>query len=70
LIMVVDRWRHYLQQSEFEIRTYQKALGFLCSQDLHSKLQRKVMAKLMGMRFKVVYKQRNDAPIMNASITW
>jgi hypothetical protein len=60
MIMVVDRWRHYLQQSEFEIRTDQKALGFLGSQDLLSKLQRKAMAKLMGMQFKVVYKQRND----------
>jgi hypothetical protein len=36
MIMVVDRWRHYLQQSEFEIRTDQKALSFLGSQDLHS----------------------------------
>jgi hypothetical protein len=57
LIMVVDRWRHYLQRSEFEIRTDHKALSFLGSQELHSDLQRKAMAKLMGLQFKVVYKQ-------------
>jgi hypothetical protein len=68
--MDVDHWRHYLKQSEFEIRTDQKAFSFLGSQDLHSKLQRKAMAKLMGMQFNVVYKQGNDASIMNASITW
>jgi hypothetical protein len=49
LIMVVDRWRHYLQRSEFEIWTDHKALSFLGSQDLHSELQWKAMSKLMGM---------------------
>jgi hypothetical protein len=34
---------------EFEIRTNHKALSFLDSQDLHSELQRKAMAKLMGV---------------------
>jgi hypothetical protein len=66
MIMVVDRWRHYLQQSEFEIRTDQKALSFLGSQDMHSKLQRKVIAKVMGMQFKVVYKQGKENKVADA----
>jgi hypothetical protein len=49
LIMAVDHWRHYLQWSEFEIQTDHKALSFLGSQELHSELQRKAMAKLMGL---------------------
>jgi hypothetical protein len=51
LIMVVDKWRPYLQRTEFEIRTDHKALSFLGDQELHSELQRKAMTKLMGLQF-------------------
>jgi hypothetical protein len=64
--MAIDRWRHYLQRSEFEIRTDHKAFSFLGSQDLHSELQRKAMAKLMGLQFKVVYKQGKDNKVADA----
>jgi hypothetical protein len=57
LIMAMDKWRHYLQRSEFEIHTDHGALSFLGQQELHFELQRKAMAKMMSMQFKVVYKQ-------------
>jgi hypothetical protein len=66
LIMAVDRWRHYLQRSEIEIRTNHKALSFLGSQELHSELQRKAMAKLMGMQFKVIYKPGKEKKVADA----
>lgn len=56
LIMDVDKWRSFLQRTEFEIRTDHKALSFLGYQKLHSELWRKEMTKMMGLQFRVVYK--------------
>ena len=60
LIMVVDKWRPYLQCNEFVIKTDHKSLSFLMEQNLHSDLQRKAMTRLMGLQFKVVYKKGKD----------
>ena len=60
LIMVVDKWRPYLQRNEFVIKTDHKSLSFLMEQNLHSDLQRKAMTRLMGLQFKVVYKKGKD----------
>lgn len=60
LIMAVDRWRHYLQRGASLRYKQITVLSFLGSQELHSELQRKAMSKLMGMQFKVVYKQGKD----------
>jgi hypothetical protein len=51
----VDKWRTYLQRYEFMIKTDHKSLSYLNDQNLQSKLQRKAMAKLMGLQFKIVY---------------
>lgn len=66
LIMAVDRWCHYLQRVEFEIRTDHRSLSFLGNQELHSELQRKAMSKLMGMQFRVVYKQGKENKVADA----
>lgn len=66
VIMAVDKWRSYLHRTEFEIRTDHKALSFLGDQELHSDLQRKAMTKLMGLQFKVVYKQGKDNVVADA----
>lgn len=55
LMMAVDKWRQYVQHQEFIIETNQQSLAFLNDQDLHSDTQRKAMAKLMGVKFKIVY---------------
>jgi hypothetical protein len=57
LLMAVDRWRPYLQRSEFIIRTDHSSLCFLEDQNLQSPLQRKAMARLMGLQFKIKYKK-------------
>jgi hypothetical protein len=54
LIMAVDRWRPYLQRSPFTIMIDQQSLSFLGEQHLQSEFQRKAMAKLMGLQFKIV----------------
>jgi hypothetical protein len=60
LIMAVDKWRQYLQHQEFIIRTDHKSLAYLIEQNLHSDMQRKAMARLMGLQFKVVYRQGKE----------
>jgi hypothetical protein len=66
LIMAVDRWRPYLQRSEFFIRTDHKSLSFLGDQQLHTDLQRKAMAKLMGLQFKIIYKKGKENVVADA----
>jgi hypothetical protein len=60
LIMAVEKWRQYLQHQEFLIRTDHKSPAFLTEQNLHSDMQKKAMARLMGLNFKVVYKQGKE----------
>jgi hypothetical protein len=60
LIVAVDKWRQYLQHQEFIIRTDHKSLAYLIEQNLHSDMQRKAMARLMGLQFKVVYRQGKE----------
>jgi hypothetical protein len=60
LILAVEKWRQYLQCAEFVIRTYHRALSFLEDQVLHSDLQNKAMAKLMGLQFRIVYRKGKE----------
>lgn len=57
LIMAVERWRPYLQRGEFIVKTDHHSLSFLERQELQSPLQKKAMARLMGLQFKIVYRQ-------------
>lgn len=49
VIMAVDKWRSYLQRGPFVILTDHKSLCTLDDQQLGRELQRKVMAKLVGL---------------------
>lgn len=60
LIMAVERWRPYLQRIEFTINTDHKSLCYLEEQHLQSDLQRKAMTRLMGLQFKIVYRQGRE----------
>jgi hypothetical protein len=57
LIMAVERWRPYLERQKFLIVTDHKSLAYLNEQNLHSDMQRKAMARLMGLQFKIIYRQ-------------
>lgn len=59
-MLAVEKWRQYLQRAEFVIKTDHKALIFLEDQVLHSELQKKAMAKLTGLHFKIVYKKGKE----------
>jgi hypothetical protein len=60
LLLAVTKWRQYLQHTEFIIRTDHKALSFLEDQVLHSEWQQKAMTKLMGLQFRVVYREGKE----------
>ena len=57
ILVAVDQWRHYLQYGEFIIYTDQKSLIHLNEQRLHTPWQQKVFTKLLGLQYRIVYKQ-------------
>jgi hypothetical protein len=57
LLMAVERWRPHLQRAEFLIKTDNHSLCYLDDQTLQSPLQRKAMARLMGLQFKIAYRK-------------
>lgn len=58
--MAVNKWRPYLQRQEFTILTDHKSLAYLNDQNLHFDMQRKAMTRMMGLQFKIVYRQGKD----------
>lgn len=62
----MERWHPYLQLQEFFIRTDHKSLAYLTEQNLHSDMQRKAMTRMMGLQFKVVYRQGKENVVADA----
>jgi hypothetical protein len=60
LLMAVDKWKQYIQHQEFIIKTNHRSLTYLNEQDLHSEIQRKAMARLMGLQLKNIYNKGKD----------
>jgi hypothetical protein len=60
LIMAVERWRPYLEHSEFLIKTDHHSLTYLEEQTLHTPMQKKAMARLMGLQFCIIYKKGTE----------
>ena len=56
LLLAVDRWRPYLQHTEFLIRTDEKSLLNLTDQCLNTPVQQRAFTKLVGLQFKIHYK--------------
>lgn len=57
ILMAVDHWHAYLQPAEFIIHTDQKSLIHLEEQRISTPWQQKVMVKLLGLRYRIVYKK-------------
>jgi len=66
ILMAVDTWRHYLLQSEFVIHTDQKSLVHLNEQRLHTPWQQKVFTRLLGLRYRIVYRRGEDNTVADA----
>lgn len=57
ILMAVNKWRPYLQQQHFVIRTDQQALLHLTEQRLSTGIQHKAFVKLMGLDYTIQYKK-------------
>jgi len=64
--MAVERWRPYLQIQEFLIKTDHKSLSYLTEQNLHSEMQRKAMTRLMGLKFRIIYRQGKENTVADS----
>jgi len=66
VLMVVDKWRHYLEGSKFVIKTDHESLKFLLQQKLLTQLQWKGMTKLMGLDYVIQYRKGKEYLAANA----
>lgn len=57
ILIIVEQWRTYLQLAKFVIFTDQKSLTHLNDQGLNTFWQQKVFSKLLGLRYRIVYKK-------------
>jgi transposase InsO family protein len=60
ILMAVDHWRAYLQHDEFIIRTDQRSLVHLEEQRLSTPWQKKAFTKLLGLRYRIIYRQGTE----------
>lgn len=66
ILMAVEHWRTYLQHAEFVIHTDQRSLVHLEDERLATPWQQKIMAKLLGLRYQIVYKRGVDNRVADA----
>lgn len=60
VLLVVEKWRSYLQHHEFTIQTDHRSLARLSEQRLTTKMQHKAFLKLMGLQYQIRYKKGCD----------
>ncbi|CAO2172926.1 unnamed protein product, partial [Urochloa humidicola] len=66
ILLAVEQWRSYLQHGEFIIYTDQRSLIHLTDQRLNTPWQQKVFSKLLGLQYKIVYKQGSSNRVADA----
>jgi hypothetical protein len=60
ILMVVDKWRHYLEQDQFIIQTDHESLTYLLDQKIHTPIQKKGLTKLLGLNYRIRYKKGKE----------
>ena len=66
MLKVVDKWRHYLEGNSFVIKTNHESLRFLSQQRLQSQLQKKVVCKLIGLDYTILYCKGKENVVADA----
>lgn len=66
IMLAVDHWRSYLQHAEFFIKTDHRSLAFLDDQRLTTPWQHKALTKLLGLRYRIIYKKGSDNRVADA----
>lgn len=62
----MSAWRQYLEVAPFVIRTDHQSLKFLLEQRLHTTLQQKGIAKLLGLQYTIQYKKGIENRVADA----
>jgi hypothetical protein len=57
ILLVVEKWRSYLQHQQFIIKTDHQSLQYLTDQRVSTKLQLKALLKLMDLQYIIQYKK-------------
>jgi len=57
LVFVVDKWRPYLIGSHFIVKTDHFSLKYLLEQKIATLFQAKLLPKLLGLDYTVIYKK-------------
>jgi ribonuclease HI len=60
ILMALEQCRNYLQHAEFQIITDHRSLVQLTDQRLHTTWQQKVFTKLIGLRYRIVYRKGTE----------
>jgi RNase H-like domain found in reverse transcriptase len=60
LITIVTKWKHYLLDNEFIIKTDQINLKHLLDQKANTALQHKGLSKLLGLHYRIEYKKGTE----------
>ena len=66
IVTAVLKWRAYLVGRHFTIKTDHQSLKYLMEQRVHTPLQQKWIAKLMGFDYEVQYKKGRDNVVADA----
>lgn len=66
IMLAVDHWRPYLQHDEVIIKPDHRSLAFLDDQRLTTPWQHKALTKLLGLRYKIIYKKGVDNSVADA----
>ena len=66
ILMAVEKWRHYLEQEQFTIQTDHESLKYLLDQKIHTTIQKKGLTKLLGLRYKIVYRKGRENIVADA----
>lgn len=60
ILIAVEQWQSFLQLAEFTIYSDQKSFTHLNDQRLNTVWQQKVFTKLLGLRYRIVYKKGEE----------
>jgi hypothetical protein len=66
IIMAIEKWRPYLQHQEFVIKIDHRSLLHLTDQRISTKLQQKVLLKLMDLQFQIIYRASSSNMAVDA----
>jgi hypothetical protein len=66
ILFAAEQWRPYLQHGEFIIQTDDQSLTHLDDQRLSTQWHQKALTKLLGLQFRIQYKQGCDNRVADA----